>query len=111
MTAIVSLLRAVNLAGRNRIKMDALRDLCASLKLRDPRTYVPSGNVVFATTERDLDRLARRLEAAIEKSFGFRADVMLRTAAEMQEVVARNPFAGRSDIQPGHLLVVFLAGE
>jgi uncharacterized protein (DUF1697 family) len=111
MTAIVSMLRAVNLAGRNQIRMEALRGLCASLKLSDPRTYVQSGNVVFGTAEKNLGRLARRIEDAIEKSLGFRPDVMLRTAAEMQSVVGRNPFADRKDIEPARLLVVFLAAE
>jgi uncharacterized protein (DUF1697 family) len=103
------MLRGVNVGGHNVIKMDVLRALCTSLKLRNPQTYVQSGNVVFAAAERGLDRLAGRIEAAIEETAGFRPTVILRTAAEMREVVARNPFAGRSGIEPGKLIVVFLA--
>jgi uncharacterized protein (DUF1697 family) len=34
---------------------------------------------------------------------------MLRTLAELQQVVARNPFGKRSGIEPGKLIVNFLA--
>jgi uncharacterized protein (DUF1697 family) len=47
MTVIISMLRAVNLGPRNRIKMEALRALYESLELEEPQTYVQSGNVVF----------------------------------------------------------------
>jgi uncharacterized protein (DUF1697 family) len=93
------------------IKMDALKALCVSLKLKDPQTYVQSGNVIFSSGERDLEKLARRIQDGIEKSHGFRPGVMLRTMAELQDVVARNPFAKRSGIEPGKLLVNFLTAD
>ncbi len=91
--------------------MEDLRTLCASLKLQNAQTYVQSGNVVFRTRETDLPLLARRLEDAIERTFGFRSDVILRTGAELKDVIARNPFAGRNGIEPNKLLVTFLAGD
>lgn len=111
MPVIICMLRGVNVGGRNMIKMDALKALCISLKLKDPQTYVQSGNVVFSSGEKDLAKLAKRLQDAIEKSHGFRPGVMLRTAAELQHVIARNPFAKRSGIEPGKLIVNFLADD
>src|SRR5467141_4381483 len=111
MAVIISMLRGVNVGGHNKIKMDALRALYESLKLRDAQTYVQSGNVIFRTEERDIARLTKRIEEGIERKFGFRPDVVLRTAAEMREVVARNPFAKRLGIEPGKLLVSFLASD
>ena len=111
MPVVISLLRGVNVGGHHKIKMDALRDLYASLKLRNPQTYVQSGNVVFQTDDRDLVALARRVEQAIERKFGFSVHVILRTASELRDVIARNPFAGRDGIEPGKLQVTFLAGQ
>lgn len=111
MPAIICMLRGVNVGGRNMIKMDALKALCISLKLKDPQTYVQSGNAIFNSGEKDLAKLAKRLQDAIEKSHGFRPGVMLRTAAELQQVIARNPFAKRSGIEPGKLIVNFLADD
>ncbi|MCC6367143.1 MAG: DUF1697 domain-containing protein [Bryobacterales bacterium] len=110
MQAIISLLRGVNVGGHGIIRMDALRDLYESLQLREARTYVQSGNVVFLSEKPHLDELAERIGSGIERRFGFRPAVVLRTAREMSEVVARNPFAGREGADPAKLLVTFLAG-
>ncbi len=111
MTVIISMLRGVNVGGHNKIKMDALRALYESLKLRDAQTYVQSGNAIFRSDERDIARVAKRIEDGIERKFGFRPDVILRTVAEMREVIARNPFAKRRGIEPSKLLVLFLASD
>ncbi len=88
--------------------MAALRTLCASLGLRDVQTYIQSGNLVFREDGEDPVTVARRLEKAIETSFGFRPAVIVRTASEMRKVIAKNPFAGRTGIEPNRLLVVFM---
>jgi uncharacterized protein (DUF1697 family) len=111
MTVVISMLRGVNLARHNRMKMDALRALYESLGLRDVETYVQSGNVVFKMAGRGLAQLAGRIQAGIESSFGIHTDVLLRTTAELRGVVAANPFAARSGIDPRKLLVDFLARE
>jgi uncharacterized protein (DUF1697 family) len=111
MPVIISMLRGVNVGAHNRIKMDALRAVYESLGLRDPQTYVQSGNVIFRTDRRDLAALATRIEAAIERGFGFRPSVILRTTSELRDAIARNPFAKRSGIEPSKLLVNFLASD
>jgi uncharacterized protein (DUF1697 family) len=108
MTAIISMLRGVNLGGNRKIKMDALRALYESLGFKDPQTYVQSGNVVFRSTSTDLTRVTREIEAAIEKTFGFHSDAILRTASEMRAVVENNPFNKRDEVEPSKLLVTFL---
>ena len=105
------MLRGVNVGGHNRLKMEELRAVYESLKLRDACTYVQSGNVVFRSEEQNLLRLATQIEDAIERRFGFRPDVILRTAAELKDVIARNPFAKRAGVEPNKLLVLFLAHE
>src|SRR5262249_33944567 len=79
MPVVISLLRGVNLASHNRVKMEALRALYEKLGLENPQTYVQSGNVIFQTEERNLSTIANRIEQAIEKNFGFRAPVIVRT--------------------------------
>jgi uncharacterized protein (DUF1697 family) len=111
MAAVISLLRAVNVTGYNKVKMDALRELYESLGLRGAQTYIQSGNVVFKTDAKDLVRLQKRIEDAIEKSYGFRTGVMLRTSAELKDIIRRNPFAKRSGIEPNRLVVSFLTSE
>src|SRR5882762_4137366 len=111
MTVYISLLRGVNVGGHNRIKMEPLRALYESLGLRDAQTLLQSGNVVFKTKERDLVRLAGRMSDGFERTFGFRPEVILRTASELRDVIAGNPFAALPGIDPSRLLVMFLAGD
>src|SRR5580698_6696689 len=111
MTVVISMLRAVNLGGHNKIKMEALRALYESLKFEDVATFIQSGNVVFRTKEQDLGKVGKKIGDGIEKTFRFRPNVILRTAEEMRGVIARNPFADRKDVEPNRLLVWFLASE
>lgn len=109
MPIVISMLRGVNVGGHNKIKMDALRALYESLKFTGCQTHIQSGNVIFKTKERNLEKLTSQIQTAIERSFGFRPDVILRTSDELRDVIARNPFAKRRGIEPGKLLVTFLA--
>lgn len=111
MPAILSMLRGVNVGGHNKIKMDALRALYESLKLKSPQTYVQSGNVIFLSDDKNLAGLSQRIQDGIQRRFGFRPDVILRTVSELRHVISRNPFASRHNIEPSKLLVAFLASE
>ena len=111
MAVIISLLRGVNVGGHRKIKMDELRALYEALGCGDVKTYVQSGNVVFTIKDRDAPAIRERIEKAIDRKFGFHADVIVRTATEMRDVIARNPFAKREDIEPNKLLVSFLAAQ
>ncbi len=104
----IAMLRAVNVAGHQKISMEALKSLCVSMGLRDVRTYIQSGNIVFREQREGPAKLALRLEEKIEAEFGFRPAVIVRTAPEMRRVIAANPFAGRDGIEPNRLLVVFM---
>jgi uncharacterized protein (DUF1697 family) len=110
MPVIISMLRGVNL-GKRRMKMDALRALYESLGFRDVQTFVQSGNVVFSSEQKNLAALTKKIESAIEREFGFYSDVILRSASEVRETIARNPLAKRSRMEPRSFLVWFLASD
>jgi uncharacterized protein (DUF1697 family) len=109
MPVLISMLRGVNLGPHNRIKMDDLRSLYDSLGLEDPRTYVQSGNVIFRTKETNFVQLSKKIQDAIEKKCKCRPDVILRTVGEMRKAIAATPFADRPHLEPGKILVTFLA--
>ena len=110
MSVYIGLLRAVNVGGRT-LKMQALRELCASVGLQDVCTHLQSGNFVFKTKDQKPAAIAAKLETALEREFGFRAEVILRTTAELKQVMARNPFAKRREVAPNKLIVMFLRDE
>jgi uncharacterized protein (DUF1697 family) len=92
----VALLRGINVGGKAKIPMAALRDTCAGAGCDDVVTYIQSGNVVLKS-RLTADKLRSALEAAIAEEFGFNPAVMVRTAKELASVVDRNPYAGADD--------------
>ena len=88
----VALLRGINVGGKAKIPMAALRDTCAAAGCEDVVSYIQSGNVVLKS-KLSAEKLRAALEAAIAEEFGFNPAVMIRTAKELASVVDRNPYA------------------
>jgi uncharacterized protein (DUF1697 family) len=108
MAVVIGLLRGINVGGHHKISMEELRSICGSLGLRNPQTYIQSGNVVFGAATPDIAKLADRIESAIEKKVGFRPRVILRSADDLRKIVSKSPFAERADFNPAKLAVFFL---
>ena len=104
MTVYVALLRAVNVGGTGALPMAELKAICEGLGFTDVRTYIQSGNVLFRADEPE-EAAAERLDAALGQKFGRRPGVMVRTAKELEEIIARVPFP---EAKPNFLLVYFL---
>ena len=95
MPALVLLLRAVNVGGTGNLPMTELRRLCEEAGFRKVRTYIASGNVAAERNGSEAEAKAA-LEAELEAYAGKPVGVIVRTAAEMSEVVALNPFPDRA---------------
>ncbi|HEY6213295.1 MAG TPA: DUF1697 domain-containing protein [Vicinamibacterales bacterium] len=104
----VALLRGVNLAGRKMVAMADLRVLVERIGMRDVRTLLQSGNVVFSSRARTAAPLEKAFEAEAAKTFGFAVDVFVRSDKDLQAVIAANPFPREAARDPGRLLVMFL---
>jgi uncharacterized protein (DUF1697 family) len=92
MPTYVALLRGVNLAGRNKVAMPALRTLVEGLGYKDVATYIQSGNVILTTGD-SAAKVRTALEKAIAKEFGIDIVVVVRTRAQMKKVAGGNPYA------------------
>lgn len=104
MTTYVALLRAVNVGGTGKLPMKDLTALCLKLGFEDVRTYIQSGNVIFHSTLPS-NTVRDALEQALTRKIGKPADVMVRTAADMRQVLESNPFP---DKEPNKVAVLFL---
>ncbi len=112
MTTYIGLLRAINVGGRNRLAMSDLRTFLESLGHSKVQTLLQSGNVVFEakpTTSRTA--LERRLEAETKKVFKLDVSYCVRTVAEWEAIVSRNPFLREAKRDPARLVVMCLKAE
>jgi uncharacterized protein (DUF1697 family) len=104
MNSFVALLRAVNVGGTGKLPMSDLKDICEELGFAAVRTYIASGNVVFTSRKSEAAikaALEKRLQAYAGKPIG----VLVRSAAEMAQVLSDNPFPKAA---PNRTMAVFL---
>jgi len=106
MTAVVALLRAVNVGGRT-VRSAELKAVASSLGHTDVVTYVNSGNLVLVPGDAAAspEDVAAGLSAAFEDRYGFAVPVVVRTAAEWELVVRALPFRAEAESDPSHLVV------
>ena len=92
----VALLYSIVLGEGRRVIMSDLRDLAATLGFGNPRTLVATGNLLFEAEETDIGRLEARIEDGFERRFGRHVDIIIRSAEQWRDTVARNPFPDAS---------------
>jgi len=91
MSRHVAFLRGINL-GKRRLPMTELKSHFEALGLADVATFIASGNVIFGTGARDLNKLETRIEAHLEKALGYSVDTFLRRDDEVAAVLRAKPF-------------------
>ncbi|MGO4222313.1 DUF1697 domain-containing protein [Lysobacter sp. TAF61] len=104
MATYIALLRAVNVGGTGKLPMETLRAMCGAAGFKNVRTYIASGNVVFDTAGTAAKAKAA-LESALERHAGKPVGVVIRTGAEMAQVLADNPFP---EAAPNRAVAIFL---
>jgi len=109
-TTHVALLRAINVAGHNKVRMAELRDLLADLGFANVQSLLQSGNLVFDSRAGTPARLESTLEQAARDRLQLETAFFVRTAKEWAEIVAGNPFPDEAKRDPGHLVVMSLKG-
>jgi uncharacterized protein (DUF1697 family) len=100
----IALLRGINVGGRNKVPMAALRALCEGLGWDQVQTFIQSGNVVFEAGGR-AGKLETALERALDARFGFIPAVLVRDAKAWRDLLAANPFTVEAEEEPAKVMV------
>ena len=92
MPRYVTLLRGINVGGKNAIPMPALRAAFEAAGFGNVATYIQSGNVVFESPSSNQAELTGTVERLIRKAFAhYDASVVLRSRSQMRAIVDRAP--------------------
>ena len=86
--------------------MAQLRAVAEAAGLKEVRTYVASGNLLFASDGSEAG-LEAKVEAAVEAGFGFQVDVLVRSRDQWDGYVRGNPMPELGE-QKGNLLMMTL---
>lgn len=92
MRPFVALLRGINVGGRNRLPMAALRGILADLGAEDVKTCIQSGNAVFEAEPGIADRIEKDLGPAIGARHGFEPGVLVLALDDLRAACEANPF-------------------
>ena len=87
----VALLRGINVGGKTLIRMADLKACVEALGFDDVSTFIASGNVLFASGERDRAKLETKIERAIEQRFRLPVKVVVLDRAAYARIVKAIP--------------------
>ncbi|MCG2460648.1 DUF1697 domain-containing protein [Flavobacteriaceae bacterium F89] len=106
MKTYIALLRGINVGGHKKIKMADLKRMFESIDCKEVVTYVQSGNVVFKSSEKNIDKLENIIRNVILETFGFDVTILVKTKAELKKIVENNQFG--NDEEAGSTYFVLL---
>ena len=88
----IALFRGINVGGNNMLPMAELRNDLEALKLKNVRTYIQSGNLIFDSTAKAASSLTKKIVRMIDEKYGFQPHVLILNRDDLLTAVEANPF-------------------
>lgn len=89
----IAFLRGINVGGHHKVPMADLRSLLSSIGCAQVTTLLNSGNIIFHYPSTDLEDIEVKISKALQEHFGFAVPTIIRSAANIRELVESQPFA------------------
>jgi uncharacterized protein (DUF1697 family) len=87
----VALIRAINVGGRNLMRMSDVRACLEAREFQHVSTYIQSGNILFESDVSNVSKLTAAIDKAFSETFNHTAGVFIRSQRQMQKIVADAP--------------------
>ena len=108
MKPLVSLLRAVNVSGQNKIKMADLKKSLEKAGFAQVRTYIQSGNII-CRSKLTTESVSAKINQCIQQDFACDVDVFVFTLEQWQTLIKNNRFAKNKGVDLSKLHVMVLS--
>ncbi len=108
MIKYIAFIRGINVGGNNIIKMDSLKKSFEAAGLKNVKTYIQSGNVIFDSNKKNVLSLTEHIEKQLLEDYGKEIKTIIRTIAQIEELVNLNPFKKKENIKDVKFYVLFL---
>jgi uncharacterized protein (DUF1697 family) len=102
----VALIRGINVGGKHRVAMRDLKTIFEQAGCANVETHIQSGNVIFEASHTIAETLPGTVQLAIVGHAGFAAPVVVRSATQMRAILEDNPYAGASDGDRAHIMLL-----
>lgn len=106
MTKYVALIRGIG-PGDPRTTNQKLKETLESLGFLNVKTVISSGNVIFESDETDTAELAERIEFAWQEKLDFEGITIVKSQAQLAELLDSDPFNGAPHGASSYLLITF----
>jgi len=108
MNTYISILRGINVSGKNILKMADLKQLYETLGFMEVQTYIQSGNIIFRTNEQNIVTIEKTIKEKINSQFGYDIPVLIMNFEKLREIIEALPF---KKIDTTKLHVTFLSNK
>ena len=101
----IGLLRGINVGGKRKIKMTDLILCLKNIGLKNVRTYIQSGNLIFQYDENKRQELEEKIQTAIYHHFSHEVPCIVRSKEEWKQMIDQNPFSANEDSSKLYLTI------
>ncbi len=102
-------LRGINISGHKKVPMADLKKMLEKIGFSNVQTILASGNVVFDSSEKNLEAIKEKIEKQIEETFGFQVKTIIHSMSYIKKLMADDPFKGIEVTKETRLYVTFLS--
>ncbi len=108
METYVSILRGINVGGKNPVNMDDLKKRFKKLGFVDVKTYIQSGNIIFKSDSCETKSLEHQITQMLFEGFGFKIATIVMKIDFLKQIIERNPLKNDPVREYSFLHVTFL---
>lgn len=105
MKSYIIFLRAVNVSGKNIIKMSALKSILEENGFQNVVTYIQSGNI-YLKTDLEKNDLEILLQQIIKDQFHLDISCFVIQPAKLEQILKENPYCNGEE--PNKVFITFL---
>lgn len=87
----LALLRGINVGGNNIIKMKDLKECFEHMGFQNVETYIQSGNVLFASTGKNIGKITQNIEKTLSQQFNYQSRVVVVPHDILTDIVKHAP--------------------
>jgi uncharacterized protein (DUF1697 family) len=106
---LIILIRALNVSGKNVLKMEVLRQYMAELGAENIQTYIQSGNIVCNIDSQKTSSIPQEVEHLLQSKAGISVKVFALKQSDLQTVVNDNPFKDSDRYASNKVYICFLS--
>ena len=96
MNTYILLLRAVNVSGKNKIKMSELVSILSQSGYESVKTYIQSGNIILRS-HLAIPSIQENVQELIHLHFGLTIYVFVIPTNEFEKILKNNPYADKPE--------------